>query len=296
MEYVTLNNGVEMPILGFGVYQIPKEETKKCVLDAIKVGFRAIDTAQSYFNEAEVGEAITECGIPREELFITTKVWIDNYGYENCKKSVMESLKKLRTDYIDLVLLHQPFADYYGAYRALEELYEEGKIRAIGVSNFYPDRLTDICLFGRKIIPAINQVEVNPLNAQTLAQESMEKHGVKMEAWAPFGEGRNGLFTNETLITIGKKYNKSAAQVMLRWLIQRCVIIACKSTHIERMEENFNVFDFELSADDMKEISNLDTSNSLFFNHQDPKMVEWFDEIVKSRKENEDCRNDKKNW
>lgn len=296
MEYVTLNNGVEMPILGFGVYQIPKEETKKCVLDAIKVGFRAIDTAQSYFNEAEVGEAIAECGIPREELFITTKVWIDNYGYENCKKSVMESLKKLRTDYIDLVLLHQPFADYYGAYRALEELYEEGKIRAIGVSNFYPDRLTDICLFGRKIIPAINQVEVNPLNAQTLAQESMEKHGVKMEAWAPFGEGRNGLFTNETLITIDKKYNKSAAQVMLRWLIQRGVIIACKSTHIERMEENFNVFDFELSADDMKEINNLDTSNSLFFNHQDPKMVEWFDEIVKSRKENEDCRNDKKNW
>lgn len=296
MEYVKLNNGVEMPILGFGVYQIPKEETKKCVLDAIKVGFRAIDTAQSYFNEAEVGEAIAECGIPREELFITTKVWIDNYGYENCKKSVMESLKKLRTDYIDLVLLHQPFADYYGAYRALEELYEEGKIRAIGVSNFYPDRLTDICLFGRKIIPAINQVEVNPLNAQTLAQESMEKHGVKMEAWAPFGEGRNGLFTNETLITIGKKYNKSAAQVMLRWLIQRGVIIACKSTHIERMEENFNVFDFELSADDMKEINNLDTSNNLFFNHQDPKMVEWFDEIVKSRKENEDCRNDKKNW
>lgn len=296
MEYVKLNNGVEMPILGFGVYQIPKEETKKCVLDAIKVGFRAIDTAQSYFNEAEVGEVIAECGIPREELFITTKVWIDNYDYENCKKSVMESLKKLRTDYTDLVLLHQPFADYYGAYRALEELYEEGKIRAIGVSNFYPDRLTDICLFGRKIIPAINQVEVNPLNAQTLAQESMEKHGVKMEAWAPFGEGRNGLFTNETLITIGKKYNKSAAQVMLRWLIQRGVIIACKSTHIERMEENFNVFDFELSTDDMKEINNLDTSNSLFFNHQDPKMVEWFDEIVKSRRENEDCRNDKKNW
>lgn len=281
---------------GFGVYQIPKEETKKCVLDAIKVGFRAIDTAQSYFNEEEVGEVIAECGIPREELFITTKVWIDNYGYENCKKSVMESLKKLRTDYIDLVLLHQPFADYYGAYRALEELYEEGKIRAIGVSNFYPDRLTDICLFGRKIIPAINQVEVNPLNAQTLAQENMEKHGVKMEAWAPFGEGRNGLFTNETLITIGKKYNKSAAQVMLRWLIQRGVIIACKSTHIERMEENFNVFDFELSTDDMKEINNLDTSNSLFFNHQNPKMVEWFDEIVKSRRENEYCRNDKKNW
>lgn len=296
MEYVKLNNGIEMPILGFGVYQIPKEETKKCVLDAIKVGFRAIDTAQSYFNESEVGDAIVECGIPREELFITTKVWIDNYGYENCKESVMESLRKLKTDYIDLVLLHQPFSDYYGAYRALEELYEEGKIRAIGVSNFYPDRLTDICLFGRGVVPVINQVEVNPLNAQVEAQENMEKYGVKMEAWAPFGEGRNGLFTNEVLVSIGKKYNKSSAQVMLRWLIQRGVIIACKSTHIERMKENFNVFDFELSEDDMQEISKLDTSNSLFFNHQDSKMVEWFDNIVKSRRENEDCRNDKKNW
>ena len=296
MEYVKLNNGVEMPILGFGVYQIPKEETKKCVLDAIKVGFRSIDTAQSYFNESEVGDAIVECGIPRNELFITTKIWIDNYGYENCKKSVMESLKKLKTDYIDLVLLHQPFADYYGAYRALEELYEEGKIKAIGVSNFYPDRLTDMCLFGRKVVPAVNQVEVNPLNSQVEAQENMEKYGVKMEAWAPFGEGRNGLFNNEVLVNIGKKYNKSSAQVMLRWLIQRGVIIACKSTHIERMEENFNVFDFGLSEDDMKEISKLDTNNSLFFNHQDPKMVEWFDNIVKSRRENEDCRNDKKNW
>ncbi len=296
MKYVKLNNGIEMPILGFGVYQIPKEETKKCVLDAIKVGFRAIDTAQSYFNESEVGDAIVECGIPREELFITTKVWIDNYGYENCKKSVMESLRKLKTDYIDLVLLHQPFSDYYGAYRALEELYEEGKIRAIGVSNFYPDRLTDICLFGRGVVPVINQVEVNPLNAQVEAQENMEKYRVKMEAWAPFGEGRNGLFTNEVLVNIGKKYNKSSAQVMLRWLIQRGVIIACKSTHIERMKENFNVLDFELSEDDMQEISKLDTSNSLFFNHQDPKMVEWFDNIVKSRRKNEDCRNDKKNW
>lgn len=296
MEYVKLNNGVEMPILGFGVYQIPKEETKKCVLDAIKVGFRSIDTAQSYFNESEVGDAIIECGIPRNELFITTKIWIDNYGYENCKKSVMESLKKLKTDYIDLVLLHQPFSDYYGAYKALEELYEEGKIRAIGVSNFYPDRLTDICLFGRKVVPAINQVEVNPLNSQVLAQENMKKYGVKMEAWAPFGEGRNGLFTNEVLVNIGKKYNKTSAQVMLRWLIQRGIVIACKSTHKDRMEENFNVFDFKLSEDDMKEINKLDTNNSLFFNHQDPKMVEWFDSIVKSRRENEDCRNDKKNW
>lgn len=296
MEYVKLNNGVEMPILGFGVYQIPASDTKRCVLDAIKVGFRAIDTAQSYFNESEVGDAIVECGVPREELFITTKIWIDNYGYENCKKSVMESLKKLKTDYIDLVLLHQPFADYYGAYKALEELYEEGKIRAIGVSNFYPDRLTDICLFGRKVIPAINQIEVNPLNAQFKAQENLEKYGVHMEAWAPFGEGRNGLFTNEVLVNIGKKYNKSSAQVMLRWLIQRGAIIACKSTHIERMQENFNVFDFELNDDDMKAIASLDTSESLFFNHQDPKMVEWFSNIVKERRTNKDCRKDKKNW
>ena len=296
MEYVKLNNGVEMPILGFGVYQIPASETKECVLDAIKIGFRSIDTAQSYFNEAEVGDAIVECGVPRNELFITTKIWIDNYGYENCKKSVMESLSKLKTDYIDLVLLHQPFSDYYGAYKALEELYEEGKIRAIGVSNFYPDRLTDICLFERKIVPAINQVEVNPLNAQFSSQENMEKYGVKMEAWAPFGEGRNNLFTNEVLVNIGKKYNKSAAQVMLRWLIQRGVIVACKSTHIERMKENFNVFDFKLSSDDMEEIKKLNLNNSLFFNHQDPKMVEWFDNIVKTRRENKDCRNDKKNW
>lgn len=284
MEYVRLNNGVEMPILGFGVYQIPKEETKKCVLDAIKVGFRAIDTAQSYFNESEVGDAIKECGIPRNELFITTKIWIDNYGYEKCKKSVEESLTKLKTDYIDLVLLHQPFADYYGAYRALEELYEEGKIRAIGVSNFYPDRLSDICLFERKIVPMVNQVEVNPLNAQVKAQENMEKYGVKMEAWAPFGEGRNGLFTNEVLVNIGKKYNKTSAQIMLRWLIQRGVIIACKSTHTDRMEENFNVFDFKISDEDMKKISELDTSNSLFFNHQDPNMVEWFDKMVVKRR------------
>lgn len=285
MEYVKLNNGVEMPILGFGVYQIPREETKRCVLDAINVGFRAIDTAQSYFNEAEVGDAIKESGIPREEFFITTKVWIDNYGYEKCKASVEESLKKLKTDYIDLVLLHQPFSDYYGAYRALEELYEEGKIRAIGVSNFYPDRLADMCLFGRKVIPAVNQVETNPLNQQVKAQENMEKYGVHIEAWAPFGEGKNNMFSNPTLVEIGKKYNKSAAQVILRWLIQRGVIIACKSTHKERMEENFKVFDFELSSEDMDAIKALDTSDSLFFNHQDPSMVEWFDKMVYERRD-----------
>ena len=285
MEYVKLNNGVKMPILGFGVYQIPKEETKRCVLDAIKVGFRAIDTAQSYFNESEVGDAIKESSIPREEFFITTKVWIDNYGYEKCKESVLESLRKLKTDYIDLVLLHQPFSDYYGAYRALEDLYHDGKIRAIGVSNFYSDRLADICLFERDVIPAVNQVGTNPFNQQIKAQEVMEKYGVHIEAWAPFGEGKNNMFINETLKKIGNKYNKSVAQVILRWLIQRAVIIACKSTHIERMQENFNVFDFELSSEDMSEIKKLDSNNSLFFNHQDPNMVEWFDNMVKVRRE-----------
>ena len=296
MEYVKLNNGVEMPLISFGVYQIPKEDTKRCVLDAIKSGYRGIDTAQSYFNESEVGDAIVECGVPREELFITTKVWIDHYGYEECKTSVEESLRKLKTDYLDLCLLHQPFSDYYGAYRALEDLYAEGKIKAIGVSNFYPDRLTDICMFDRKVIPAVNQVEVNPFNAQWCAQENMEKYGVKMEAWAPFGEGRNNLFTNETLVSIGKKYNKSSAQVMLRWLIQRGVIVACKSTHIERMQENINVFDFELTEEDMNSIKTLDTSNSLFFSHSDPNMVEWFDKNVKERRVNEDCRKENKKW
>lgn len=296
MEYVKLNNGIEMPLISFGVYQIPKEDTKRCVLDAIKSGYRGIDTAQSYFNESEVGDAIVECGVPREELFITTKVWIDHYGYEECKASVEESLRKLKTDYLDLCLLHQPFSDYYGAYRALEDLYAEGKIKAIGVSNFYPDRLTDICMFDRKVILAVNQVEVNPYNAQWFAQENMEKHGVKMEAWAPFGEGRNNLFTNETLVSIGKKYNKSSAQVMLRWLIQRGVIVACKSTHIERMQENINVFDFELTEEDMNSIKTLDTSNSLFFSHNDPNMVEWFDKIVKERRVNEDCRKENKKW
>lgn len=284
MEYVKLNNGTEMPILGFGVYQIPKEETKKCVLDALNAGYRLIDTAQSYFNESEVGEAIVESGIPREELFITSKVWIDNYGYDKCRKSVLESLKKLKIDYIDLMLLHQPFSDYYGAYRALEDLYKEGKIKAIGVSNFYPDRLADIGLFGREIIPAVNQVEVNPLNQQNKALEVMTKYGVKMEAWAPFGEGKNGMFTNEMLVNIGKKYHKSAAQVILRWLIQRGVIVVCKSTHLERMKENIDVFDFELSEEDMNQIASLDNTESLFFNHQDPNMVEWFDKMIIERR------------
>ena len=277
-------------------YQIPKEETKECVLNAIKVGYRLIDTAQSYFNESEVGDAIEECGVPRSELFITTKVWIDNYGYDKCKASILESLKKLKTDYIDLLLLHQPFSDYYGAYRALEDLYQEGKIRAIGVSNFYPDRLADICLFERKVIPAVNQVETNPFNGQFKAQENMESFGVHIEAWAPFGEGKSGMFENVTLKKIGEKYGKSVAQVILRWLIQRGVIVVCKSTHKDRMEQNFDVFDFKLSDEDMEEIKKLDSSDSLFFNHQDPNMVKWFDQMVGERRNNDDVRKERKNW
>lgn len=280
MQYLTLNNGIKMPILGFGVYQIPPEDTEQAVLDAISAGYRLIDTAQSYFNEKEVGEAIGKCGVPREELFITTKVWIENYGYDKCKSSVLESLEKLGLDYIDLVLLHQPFADYYGAYRALEELYEDGIIKAIGVSNFYPDRLTDICLFGRKIIPAINQVEINPFNAQYPAQANMEKNGVQISAWAPFGEGKDNIFTNDTLVGIGEKHNKTVAQVILRWLLQRSIVVLSKSTHKERMEENIDVFDFVLDEEDMLEIMNLDKSESLFFNHQDPEVVELFNDLV----------------
>ncbi len=285
-----------MPLLGLGTFLLEPKDAEFAVFSALKNGYRLIDTAQSYFNEKEVGDAIKECGVPRSELFITSKVWIDNYGYEKCKQSVLESLKKLQTDYIDLMLLHQPFADYYGAYRALEELYEEGKIRAIGVSNFYPDRLADICLFGRKIVPAVNQIETNPINQRTYDQEIMEKYGVHIEAWAPFGEGKNNMFTNPTLVKIGKKYNKTAAQVILRWLIQRGVIVVCKSTHLDRIEQNFDVFDFKLSEADMKEIKALDTGDSLFFNHQDPKMVEWFDNIVKVRRENQDASKEKKNW
>ena len=296
MEYVTLSNGVKMPILNFGVYQIPQDQTKQAVLDAISVGYRGIDTAQSYFNEEQVGEAVKECGLPREELFITTKIWIDNYGYDKCKASVEESLRKLQSEYIDLVLLHQPFADYYGAYRALEDLYKEGKIRAIGVSNFYADRMADICLFERQIIPMVNQMETNPLNQREADRALAEKYGAKLMAWAPFGEGRNNMFSNETLVEIGKKYDKSAAQVILRWLIQRGIIIACKSTHLERIQQNFDVFDFELNNEDMEKINGLDTSESLFFNHQNPDMVEWFSNMVVTRRQQQDASKEKKNW
>lgn len=281
MQYITLNNGVKMPILGFGTYQIPPDETKQAVLDAIDVGFRLIDTAQAYDNEAEVGQAIKECGIPRNELFITTKVWISNYGYEKCLDSIKESIEKLDLEYIDLVLIHQPFSDYYGAYRALEDLYEAGYIRAIGVSNFYPDRLTDICSFNRRVIPQINQIEANPFNAQYLAQANMEKNGVQMSAWAPFGEGKNDMFNNETLVKIGvKNSGKTPAQVILRWLIERNIVVLCKSTHKERMAENIDVFDFALDKEDMLEIMELDSGESLFFSHQNPEIVEWFDDMI----------------
>lgn len=283
MEQITLNNGVKMPIVGYGVYQVSKEECERCVTDALAVGYRSIDTAQSYFNEEQVGNAIVKSGIPREDIFLTTKVWVEHYGYEETKKSVVESMRKLRTDYLDLVLLHQPFSDYYGAYRALEDLYDEGKLRAIGVSNFYPDRLVDIASFSR-VKPMVNQVETHPFNQQIEAKKWMDKYGVQIEAWAPFGEGRGGLFENPVLAEIAKKYKKTTAQVMLRWHIQRGVVVIPKSTHKERMEENLNVFDFVLEPADMNRISELDKKQSSFFSHSDPAMVEWFVQMIEERK------------
>lgn len=283
MDYVTLANGVKMPQLGYGVYQVTQEECERCVLDALDVGYRAIDTAQSYFNEAEVGEAIAESGIDRKEIFLTTKVWIEHYGYEQAKESVLQSMEKLKTDYIDLVLLHQPFADYYGAYRALEDLYEEGKLRAIGVSNFYPDRLVDIASFAR-IKPMVNQIETHPLNQQIEAHEWLKKYGVIHEAWAPFGEGRGNMFTNPVLQKLGDKYNKTVAQVILRWQLQRGIVVIPKSTHKERMAQNLDLFDFTLTNEDMQAIAALDTKTSSFFSHQDPAMVEWFVKMVEERK------------
>lgn len=283
MEYVTLSNGVKMPKLGFGVYQIAKEDCERCVLDAIKIGYRLIDTAQSYFNEEEVGNAISNCNVPREDLFITTKVWIDNYGYEKTKQSVYESMHKLKVDYLDLVLLHQPFSDYYGAYHALEDLYKEGKIKAIGVSNFYPDRLSDIYAFN-EIKPHVNQVETNPINQQVKAQENMMKQGVQIESWAPFGEGRNHMFTNPILIKIATKHNKSVAQVILRWLTQRNVVALAKSVNYERIEENFNIFNFTLDEEDMNTIKTLDQEKSLFFDYQTPEAVDMFVKFVKERR------------
>lgn len=283
MEYVTLYNGVRMPMVGYGVYQVTPQECERCVLDALQVGYRSLDTAQSYFNEEQVGSAIQKSGVPRQEIFLTTKVWVEHYGYEAARVSVLQSMEKLHTDYLDLVLLHQPFGDYYGAYRALEDLYDQGKVRAIGVSNFYPDRLVDIASFAR-IRPMVNQVEIHPHHQQAEAKAWMEKYGVQPEAWAPFGEGRGGLFDDPVLAAIARQYGKTPAQVILRWHLQRGVVIIPKSTHIERMRQNLDVFDFTLSEEDMAAIAALDKKQSAFFSHQDPNMVEWFVKMVDERK------------
>lgn len=280
MEYVKLNNGIEMPILGFGVYQITPEECERCVSEAIQIGYRSIDTAQAYFNEEEVGNAIRKSGIARNEFFITTKVWISNAGYEKAKASIDESLRKLQTEYIDLLLIHQPFGDYYGTYRAMEEAYKEGKIKAIGVSNFYPDRFIDLAEFVN-IKPAVNQVETHVFNQQVKPQEIMQQYGTQIESWGPFAEGKNDFFTNETLKNIGDKYAKSVAQVALRFLIQRGVVVVPKSVNRERMKENIEIFDFELNQDEMAAISKLDKGESLFFSHYDPEMVKWLIDYTK---------------
>ena len=267
MEYITLNNGVKMPMEGFGVFQVPEAEVcEQAVSDALEVGYRLIDTAAAYFNEEAVGAAIRKSGIPREELFITTKLWIQDADYENAKKAFQASLDKLGLDYLDLYLIHQPMNDYYGSWRAMEELYEEGKIRAIGVCNFYPERLADLCL-NAKVTPAVNQVEIHPFFAQTDAMENMKEFGVQPEAWGPLAEGQHGIFTNPVLTEIGKKYGKTAAQVSLRWNTQRGVVIIPKSTHKERMEENLNIWDFTLSDEDMKAIAGLDLGHSEIIDH-----------------------------
>lgn len=275
MKTVTLNNGVVMPQIGYGVYQVDPAECERCVSDALSVGYRMIDTAQAYNNEEGVGAAVKKSGIARDELFLVSKVWISNYGYEKAKASIDESLRKLGTDYIDLMLLHQPFCDRYGAYRALEAAYKEGKLRAIGVSNFYPDHFIDLAS-NMEIAPAVNQVETHVFDQQIEAQKYMKEFGTHMMAWAPLAEGRNGFFTNPVLEEIGKKYGKSVAQVALRWLLQRDVIIIPKSTHVERMQQNIDILDFELSKEDMEAIAKLDTGKSLFFDHHDPETVKMF--------------------
>ena len=282
-QTVTLNNGVRMPMLGYGVYQVSNAECERCVLDAISVGYRAIDTAQSYGNEEAVGSAVQKCGVPRDGLFLTTKVWISNAGYEAAKDSIDRSLQKLRTDYIDLLLIHQPFGDYYGTYRAMEEVYKAGKLRAIGVSNFYPDRLIDLCQFV-EVTPAVNQVETHVFQQQKTAHEYMEKYGVQHESWGPFAEGRKDFFSNPVLTEIGRKYGKSSAQTALRFLLQSNVVVIPKSTHKERMAQNIDVFDFTLSEADMEAIRKLDEGESLFFSHYDPATVEMLTNMGKTRK------------
>ncbi len=275
MQTIKLNNGVEIPILGFGVFQIADSaECERSVVDALQVGYRHIDTAASYMNEEAVGRGIKQSGIAREELFITTKLWIQSTGYENTLKAFDRSLNRLQMDYIDLYLIHQPFGDVYGEWRAMEELYQHGKIKAIGVSNFQSDRIMDLMVHN-KIIPVVNQIEVNPFQQQIETQTFLEANSVMIEAWAPFAEGRNNIFQNEILLSIAAKYKKSIAQIILRWLVQRGIIALAKSTRKERMIENISVFDFELNADDMKTITTLDTKTSSFFDHRDPEKVKW---------------------
>lgn len=281
MEYVTLNNGLKMPAAGFGVFQIQdKEECIKVVLEAIEAGYRLIDTAQSYGNEEAVGEAIKKASVNREELFITTKVWISNGGYDKAKSSIEESLQKMQLEYLDMVLIHQPLNDYYGTYHAMIDLYKEGKIKAIGVSNFYPDRLVDITLFN-EVVPAVNQIEVNPFHQQIEAQKVNQKYGVQLQAWAPFAEGKNGMFTNPELQKIADKYGKSIGQVILRWLVQRGIVPLAKTIRKERMIENISIFDFALTTKDMEIIASLDRKESSFFNHQEAASIERLASLVR---------------
>lgn len=275
METVRLSNGIEMPMIGYGVYQVDPAECERCVSDALKTGYRMIDTAQAYHNEEGVGAAVAKSGIARDELFIVTKIWISNYGYDRAKASIDESLRRLGTDYIDLMLLHQPFCDRYGAYRALEDAYKAGKLRAIGVSNFYPDHFIDLAS-NVEIPPMVNQVETHVFDQQVQPQKYMEEYGCRIMSWGPLAEGRNNFFTNPVLEEIGRKYGKSVAQVALRWLNQRGVIIIPKSVHVERMRQNLDIFDFTITDDDMAAISRLDTGKSLFFDHHDPEVVKMF--------------------
>ncbi|HRC41127.1 aldo/keto reductase [Nostocoides sp.] len=273
MEYITLNNGVEMPMLGYGVYQVEPAECERCVTDAIEVGYRSIDTAQAYRNEEGVGAAVARCRVPREELFLTTKVWISNAGQERAATSIDESLRKLGTDYLDLLLIHQPFGDYYGTYRAMEAALAAGKVRAIGVSNFYPDRLIDLARFA-EVVPAVNQIETHPFHQQRVAHDVMARYDVVHESWGPFAEGRKDMFTHPVIAQIGAAHGKSVAQVILRFLIQSAVVVIPKSSRRERMAENLDVFDFALSEADMQALTQLDEAESAFFSHQDPATVE----------------------
>lgn len=278
MDFIKLNNGLEMPILGFGVFQIPdQKECEQAVLEAIETGYRLIDTAASYGNEEAVGNAIKKSGVPREELFITTKLWVQDAGYENTLKAFEKSSKKLQLDYLDLYLIHQPYGDVFGSWKAMQELYNSGKIKAIGVANFHPDRIADL-ISNSGFTPAINQIETHPFHQQLDSQKFLAENDVQIQSWGPFAEGKNNIFQNEVLASIGRKYDKSVAQVILRWLTQRNVVVIPKSVRKERMAENFNIFDFELSSEDIQNIETLDTNVSLFFDHRDPNMVKWLSE------------------